>query len=375
MAGPLSGLRVIEFAGIGPGPFCGMLLADLGAEVIRIDRPGARGAPTDTLNRSKRSIVLDLKQSAAVDAAIQLAETADAVFEGLRPGVMERLGLGPDVLLQRNERLVYGRVTGWGQDGPLSQAAGHDPNYIAITGALHAIGPADGPPILPLNLLGDFAGGGQLLAFGLVSAMLEAQRSGRGQVVDAAMIDGVSSLMAPIYSMFATGRYRDQRGANFLDGGAHFNNAYETSDGLYISICSLEPQFHALLLDKLELDPDEFSDPMNSERWSERRERLAALFKQRTRDQWCELLEGTDVCFAPILSLSEAPLHPHNQHRKTFIERDGQIEPAPSPRFSRTQPDPPRTPPAAGADTDELLLGVGMTESRVEELRRTGACA
>lgn len=375
MSGPLSGFRIVEFAGIGPGPYCGMLLADLGAEVIRLERPGAVRQPADTHNRGKRSIIVDLKSPEGVDIALRLTDTADGTFEGLRPGVMERLGLGPDVMLKRNPRLIYGRVTGWGQEGILANAAGHDPNYIALTGALHAIGPADGPPSLPLNLIGDYAGGGLLMAFGLVAALLEAQRSGKGQVVDAAMVDGASSLMSVFYSMVALGRHRDERGKSLLDGGTHFNNVYETSDGRYVSICSLEPQFYALLMEKLDLDQKEFRPQMAPEAWPRLREKLADIFRQRTRDEWCELLEGTDVCFAPVLSISEAPSHPHHQARGTYIERDGYIEPAPSPRFSRSTPERPGSSPEPGGDTDELLGSIGFDEQRISELRTQGVCA
>ncbi len=367
--GPLSDVRAVEFAGIGPGPFCGMVLSDLGAEVTRIDRPGA-GPLTDIHSRGRRSVVLNLKDPEAVEAAMRICERADALFEGFRPGVMERMGLGPDEVLSRNPRLVYGRVTGWGQDGPLAHAAGHDMNYIGLVGALHAIGGKDGPPIPPLNLLGDYAGGGLLLAFGLLAAIIEARTSGRGQVVDAAMVDGVLTLMSGVYSSFAEGRHSDERGTNALDGGTHFANVYETSDGKYISICSAEPQFYAELLERLQIDPEEFADQWSPEHWPIYKARLAEIFKGRTRDEWTELLEGTDVCFGPVLSLAEAPNHHHNQARQAFIDRGGRLEPAPSPRFSRTPGTVQDGTNETGADTAAVLAECGLSHEVVERLAR-----
>ncbi len=372
--GPLHGFRVIELAGIGPGPFCGMMLSDMGAEVIRVDRlrPGA-SAPKDVLARNRRSIAVDLKQPEGVETVLRLVETADALFEGFRPGVTERLGLGPEDCLARNERLVYGRMTGWGQDGPLASAAGHDINYIALTGALHAIGRPGERPVPPLNLVGDFGGGGMLLAFGLVCALLEAQKSGKGQVVDAAMVDGAATLMAMFFSMAAGGAFRAERGTNMLDGGAHFYDAYETSDGKAICIGSIEPQFYALLVEKAGLDPEKFAPQMDPGQWPALKEELIRVFRTRTQAEWCEIMEGSDVCFAPVLSIFEAPGHPHNQARKTFLEVDGVVQPAPSPRFSRTEPAISHAARAPGADTEAVLRDAGFSEEEVAALREQGA--
>ena len=344
--GPLSGLKVVEFAGIGPGPFCGMLLSDLGADVVRIDRVGGRGgAKTDITSRGRRSVALDLKSPAAVEACLQLMERADAAFEGFRPGVMERLGLGPEVALKRNPSLVYGRMTGWGQFGPYSQAAGHDINYIAISGALGAIGPAE-RPAPPLNLVGDFGGGALYLAFGLLAAVIHARQSGQGQVVDCAMTDGAASLMAMFYGMKASGVWSDQRHSNLLDGGAQFYDAYECADGKFISLGSIEPQFYALLLEKTGIKDPAFQAQMNRAEWPALKAKLGAVIRTKTRDEWCAIMDGTDVCFAPVLSLEEAPRHPHNAARATFIEVEGVTQPAPAPRFSRT-PSAARDPAAA----------------------------
>lgn len=374
MAGPLYGTRIIEFAGIGPGPFCGMMLSDMGAEVIRIDRTdSAQPRGKDGLSRGRRSIALNLKSPLAVEVALKLCESAEAVFEGFRPGVMERLGLGPDVCLKRKPTLVYGRMTGWGQDGPLAQAAGHDPNYIALAGVLHTIGRRNEPPTLPLNLIGDFGGGGLLLAFGLVCGILEARSSGKGQVIDAAMVDGAATLATLIYALKAQGRYVDERESNFLDGGAHFNQVYETSDGKHVSICSLEPQFYDELVQKLDLDRVEFARQMDRDAWPAYRERLTTLFKQKTRAEWCEILEGSDVCFAPVLSLTEAPNHPHNRARGTFVEHDGFIQPAPAPRFSRTPGSIQSPSRPAGADSEALLAELGLSSNEIRELDKAGA--
>lgn len=372
--GPLAGLKIIEFAGIGPAPFCGMMMSDMGAEVIRIDRLGTPiEAPKDALSRGRKSLALDLKHPESVKVALRLLETADGLIEGFRPGVMERLGLGPDVCAARNPRLVYGRMTGWGQDGPLSRAAGHDTNYIALAGVLHTIGYKDRPPVLPLNLVGDFGGGGLILAFGMVCALFEARQSELGQVVDAAIVDGAATLATAVYARHSGGAYLDSRESNMLDGGSHFARTYETSDGKYVSIVSLEPQFYDLLLEKLDLDPDRFSEQMNRDRWPAYSEELKAIFKTRTRDEWCELLEGTDVCFAPVLSLAEAPNHPHNVARRTFVEYDGFLQAAPSPRFSRTQASIQSPSRAAGADSNEVLTAIGYTGEEVAQLREDGA--
>jgi alpha-methylacyl-CoA racemase len=371
--GPLHGIRIIELAGIGPGPFCGMMLSDMGAEVIRVDRlrPGAR-AGRDVLARNRRAIALDLKKPQGVEAVLKLVETADGLFEGFRPGVTERLGLGPDDCMARNEKLVYGRMTGWGQEGPLAQAAGHDINYIALVGALHAIGRPGERPVPPLNLVGDFGGGGMLLAFGLVCALLEAQKSGKGQVVDAAMVDGAASLMAMFYTMGAAGVFKAERGTNMLDGGAPFYDAYETSDGKAICVGSIEPQFYALLVEKAGLDPDRFSAQMDQSQWPAFKDELIEVFKSKTRDEWCEIMEGTDVCFAPVLSVFEAPEHPHAKARDSFVEIDGMIQPAPSPRFSRTEPKISHAARTPGEDTEAVLTECGFSAGEVSELREAG---
>jgi alpha-methylacyl-CoA racemase len=368
--GPLEGLRIIELAGIGPGPFCGMMLADMGADVIRVERPASRAnrAP-DVLARNRRSIAIDLKQPEGIELVLALCASADALFEGFRPGVAERLGVGPEQCMSRNPRLVYGRMTGWGQSGPLAQAAGHDINYIALAGALHAIGRAGERPVPPLNLVGDFGGGGMLLAFGMVCALFDAQRSGRGQVVDAAMVDGSATLMAMFYSMAAMGAHSDQRGTNLLDGGAHFYDTYETSDGRYLSVGSIEPQFYALLIEKAGLDPETFAAQMDRQRWPALKQQLAAVFRTRTQAEWCAIMEGTDVCFAPVLSMHEAPQHPHNRERGTFVEVDGLVQPAPSPRFSRTVAATPRAAPAIGGQTVQILRELGVSEEEIARLR------
>lgn len=371
--GPLKGFRIIELAGIGPGPFCGMMLSDMGAEVIRVDRIGAGGGRgQDVLARNRRSIAVDLKKPEGVETVLRLIETADALFEGFRPGVTERLGLGPDVCLARNPKLVYGRMTGWGQDGPMAQAAGHDINYISLAGALHAIGRPGEKPVPPLNLVGDFGGGGMLLAFGVVCAMLEAQKSGKGQVVDAAMVDGAATLMAMFFTMGAAGVFTDQRGTNMLDGGAHFYDTYETSDGGYISIGSIEPQFYALLVEKAGLDPERYKPQMDNSGWPALKEDIAQVFKTRTRDEWCRIMEGSDVCFAPVLSIFEAPEHPHNKARATFVEVDGVTQPAPSPRFSRTVAEISHAAPAPGSDSEGVLSDCGFAADEIAALRAAG---
>lgn len=353
--GPLKGIKVIEMAGIGPGPFCAMMLADMGAEVVRVDRPNSKSSKFDVMNRGRRSIALDLKSAAGVETALKLIERADALIEGFRPGVMERLGLGPEECFERNPKLIYGRMTGWGQTGTLSQSAGHDLNYIALTGALHAIGRSDSPPAPPLNLIGDFGGGGLMLAFGIVCALLEARQSGKGQVIDAAMTDGAALVMAMIYGFKAAGRWSNKREANLLDGAAPFYDSYECADGKFVAIGSLEPQFYALLLEKTGINDPDFQQQMDFRKWPEMKAKLASVIKSKTRDEWCELMEGSDVCFAPVLDLDEAPQHPHNRARETFVEIDGVIQPAPAPRFSRTAPEIQSAPPEVGQHTEEIL--------------------
>jgi len=367
--GPLSGFRIIELAGIGPGPFCGMMLSDMGAEVIRVDRAATSNRRNiDVLNRGRKSIAVDLKSPAGKELVLKLCESADGLFEGFRPGVTERLGLGPDECLARNEKLVYGRMTGWGQDGPMANAAGHDINYIALSGALSAIGPKDGKPVPPLNLVGDFGGGGMLLAFGMVCGMLETQKSGKGQVIDSAMVDGAATLMSMFFTMRAAGMWKDERASNMLDGGAHFYDTYETGDGGYISLGSIEPQFYALLVEKAGLDADEFSAQHDQARWPELKNKLTAVFKTKTRSEWCEIMEGSDVCFAPVLGLGEVADHPHNKARATFVEMDGVVQPAPSPRFSRTEVSLSHSSRLPGQDSREVLQGAGLSDSEIDEL-------
>jgi len=360
--GPLKGLKIVELSGLGPGPFCGMLLADMGADVVCVDRVARPMLDpiTDCTRRGKRSVLLDLKSPQGHDTLLRLVEKADAMFEGFRPGVMEKLGLGPDQCMAVNPRLVYGRMTGWGQTGPLAQVAGHDINYISLTGALHAIGRSGEKPVLPLNLVGDFGGGAMFLAFGMLCALLEAQKTGKGQVIDAAMTDGTALLMAMFNSFDAQGHWNPERGGNLLDGGTHYYDVYETSDGKYISIGSIEPQFYALLVEKAGLDAEEFRDQNNPGRWPELKKKLEAVFKTRSRDDWCELMEGTDVCFAPVLDIQEAPNHPHNQARETYIEIGGMTQPAPAPRFSRSSPEVPFAPHLPGSDTEEVLEEWGI---------------
>jgi len=379
MAGPLTGIRVIEIGGIGPSPYCGMLLGDLGAEVIRIERASvAAGAPrrNNPHMRNRRSIALNLKSPRAIDLVLRLLDGADACTEGFRPGVAERLGFGPDTVLARNPRLVYGRMTGWGQTGPLSQVPGHDINYIALAGALHSIGRAGSPPSPPLNLLGDFAGGGLFLAFGLVAALLEAGRSGKGQVVDAAMLDGVASLMSAYSYYREIGLHSDEApGTGPFGGAAHFYGCYETKDGKFVSIGALEPEFYQEFLDKLEFDPAAFASaafaprPANDPRWGELREQVQAKFRTRTRAEWCELLEGSGACFAPVLPHSEAPFHPHAMARGVYVDVDGSLQAAPTPKFSGTPaavPQPLRRP---GEDTRSVLAELGVSDAEFEELR------
>ncbi|MGH9040804.1 MAG: CaiB/BaiF CoA transferase family protein, partial [Acidimicrobiia bacterium] len=374
----LQGIRVLEVASIGPGPFAAMMLADMGAEVLRLDRlsggRGPAGVPANILDRGRRSVALDLKHPDAIELVLRLVEEADALTEGFRPGVMERLGLGPDVCLARNPRLVYGRMTGFGQEGPYASMAGHDINYIALAGVLNHIGRRDEAPVPPINLVGDFGGGGMMLAFGVVCALLEASRSGQGQVVDAAMVDGSAVLMSMMHGLRAMGFWADERGTNIIDSGAHFYDAYETADGGYVSIGSIEPQFYAELLRLTGLaDEPDLPAQMDRSAWPAMKERLAAVFKTKTRDEWCEIMEGTDVCFAPVLSMTEAPEHPHNRHRGTFVEVAGIVQPAPAPRFSRTGPEISRPPAPPGTDTDDALADWGLSGEQIEKLRSAGA--
>lgn len=380
MSGPLAGIRIIEIAGIGPGPFCGMMLADHGAEVIRVDRPGGQallGDPSsDLLNRSRKSVCIDLKQPEGIAAVRRLIGSADGLIEGFRPGVMERLGLGPDVLLADNPRLVFGRMTGWGQDGPYAQAAGHDLNYIALSGVLHACGRAGDKPTPPINLLGDFGGGGMMLAFGMVAALLNAAKTGEGQVVDCAMTDGSALLATMIWSLRANGRWSDRRGTNLLDTGSHFYDCYETADGEFISIAPVEPQFYRDLLSRLGLADDlDFASQYDPRRWPALKERLDALFRSKSRAEWCALLEHTDACFAPVLSMDEAPLHPHNQARETFLSVDGAVQPAPAPRYSRTKTRQP-APMVHSSEQAEVILGeLGFKLDELTRLRSQGVIA
>ena len=376
--GPLKGLRVIELAGIGPGPYCAMLLADLGADVIRVDRLSATdlGVPVDrrfdVKGRNRRSVALDLKAPAGRDVVLRLVAQADVLIEGFRPGVAERLGLGPDACCDRNPRLVYGRMTGFGQQGPLAQAAGHDLNYIALTGALHAIGPAQGQPLPPLNLVGDYGGGSMFLALGILSALFERQTSGQGQVVDAAMVDGASSLMSLFHGLQAAGQWSPQRGSNLLDGGAPFYSTYPTKDAKYVSLAPLEPKFFAELVRRLDLDPAYVSQQYDRSCWPRMRQDIAQRIAQRTRDEWSALLEGTDVCFAPVLSLQEAPTHAHALERQAFVQVDGFMQPSPAPRFERSVPEVPTPAPEVGEHTQAVLLEFGFTKQEVAALQVQG---
>ena len=373
--GPLTGIRVVEMAGIGPGPFTAMMLSDLGAEVIRVDRLSATGIGhrANVLNRGRKSIAIDLKNTRGVETTLRLIEQTDVVLEGFRPGVMERLGLGPEKCLSVNPRLIFGRMTGWGQTGPLSQAAGHDINYISIAGALGAMGYADRPPAPPLNLVGDFGGGAMYLLTGILAALVERATSEQGQIIDAAMSDGTASLLSPFFGLMAMNMWTTDRFRNRLDGGAFYYGSYECSDGKYISIGSLEPQFYALLLEKAEITDPEFQDQLDEAAWPAKREKLIQLFKTKTRQQWCDLMEGTDVCFAPVLDLKEAPNHPHNIDRKTFVELDGVIQPAPAPRFSRTQGEIQGPAAMAGEHTREVLSAWNFTDQEIGELQAAGA--
>ena len=382
MPGPLAHLCVIEVAGLGPGPFACMMLADLGATVIRIDRlpsakPSAGGLEElmrndGIVDRGRQSVAVNMKDRRGVETVLKLVESADILIEGFRPGVMEKLGLGPDACHARNKQLVYGRMTGWGQTGPLAQSAGHDINYVALSGALHCMGAADRPPVPPLNLVGDYGGGGMLLVVGVLAAFAHAQRSGVGQVVDAAMTDGASLLMAAQYGLMAKGFWHDARGSNFLDGTAHFYGTYECADGRHVSVGAIEPQFYARLLEACDITDPHFEHQWDEGEWAALREKLGAVFRRKSREAWCEPLEGTDACFAPVLSMTEAPLHPHNLARGTFVAHDGVAQPAPAPRFDRTPTELPRRPPAVGEHTAAVLEGVGLAAHDLASLVAAG---
>jgi len=379
--GPLQGVKIVELAGIGPGPFAGMLLSDMGADIVRIDRaqqvnPASFGKPNlEPLYRGRRSIGVDLKNPEGVELVLRLVEQADALVEGYRPGVTERLGLGPDVCLARNAKLVYGRMTGWGQDGPMAQAAGHDINYIALAGALAHFGRAGGKPTPPINLVGDFGGGGMFMAFGVVCGILEAQRSGKGQVLDVAMIDGAAILMTMMWGLKQIGFWDETLGVNVLDTGAPFYDTYETSDGKFISLGSLEPQFYAELVQRLGLESEDLPQQMDRNGWDALRTRFTALFKTKTRDEWDAILAGSDACYAPVLTMSEATENEHIKARSTIIERGGVPQPAPAPRFSRTAPEVERDAPWPGQHTDEALADWGIGAAELAKLRENGAVA
>lgn len=370
--GPLTGMKVIEIGGIGPGPFCVQMLADMGADVIRIERGSTLGLPLDIKfeiwHRGKRPLKINIKTEKGVQCVLKLIEQADALVEGFRPGVMENLGLGPDICLERNPKLVYGRMTGWGQDGPLSQAAGHDINYISLSGVLHAIGRPGEKPVPPLNLIGDFGGGGMLLAFGIVCGIFEANKSGKGQVVDASMVDGSAALMGMFYGMKAAGIFNDNHGTNLLDGGAHFYDTYETADGKWIALGSIEPQFYQLLLELAEIKDPIFENQFDIARWPEMKEKIAQIFMTKTRDEWCDVMEGSDICFSPVLASEEVVDHPHNIARKTFVEFDGVLQPAPAPRFSRTKPEIQSPPTKADENSHQVLLNWGFDKDEINVL-------
>ena len=381
MAGPLDGVKIVELAGLGPCPFGAMVLADLGADVITVVRAESvvgGGPPRPSMeltNRGKRSIGVDLKSPEGTQVVLRLVEQSDGLVEGFRPGVAERLGLGPEVCMERNPRLVYGRMTGWGQNGPYASMAGHDINYIALAGALHGIGRPGENPVPPMNLIGDFGGGGMLLALGVVSCLFEATRSGKGQVIDAAMVDGSALLTTMIHSMMAIGFWNDEKGTNVLDGAAHFYDTYETKDGKWVSIGSIEKQFYAELIRLTGLEGEDLPHQMDRQKWPENKSKLAEIFKTKTRDEWCQIMDGTDVCFAPVLSLKEAPGHPHNQYRKTFVNVNGVDQPAPAPRFSRTPASITCPPPLAGQDTREVLGEFGFGDDEIIKLAESKVIA
>ncbi|MBV1932470.1 MAG: CoA transferase [Porticoccaceae bacterium] len=377
-SGPLEGLRIIELQGIGPGPFCAMMLADMGAEVIRIDRTGAAGGMPraekyDLLARGRRSMRLDLKSPEGKAILLDMVEKSDGLIEGFRPGVMERLGIGPEVLLEKNPAIVVGRMTGWGQEGPISNISGHDINYIALTGALFNMGVKGGPPAPPLNLVGDFGGGGLLLAFGMVTAILKAKMSGTGQVVDAAMVDGASILSTSFFGQLAEGKLREGRGEHPLNGASHYYDAYECADGEYISIASVEPQFYAELKELLNLNEEDFGEQMNPKRWADQKTKIKTVFLSKTQDEWCELLQQSDICFAPVLRFAEAPEHPHNKARNAFLDIEGVVQPAPAPRFSATPGGISRPPAQRGEHTDEILAEWNYSAEQIAELHSKGA--
>ncbi len=379
--GPLKDFKIIELAGIGPGPYCGMLLADMGAQVIRIDRLADAGlgvplpAKYKLMNRSRPTIAVDLKTSGGVELVLSLCDKADALFEGFRPGVMERLGLGPNECLGRNKRLVYGRMTGWGQDGPLAGSVCHDVNYSALAGVLAAIGEKGGRPVIPLNLVSDFGGGGLFLAVGMLAAMLETAKSGEGQVVDAAMVDGAALLMTMFYGLHAAGMWQDERGTNILDGGAPFYRTYTTKDDENIVVCAIEKKFFRSLLQGLSINDIDPADQFDQAKWPEQAARFKAVFATKTRDEWSDLLEGSDACIAPVLSMSEAPQHPHYQARHTFQEIDGVVQPGPAPRFSRTQSEIAGPPAEPGIASDDALAEWGVSMGEIERLQTAGALA
>ena len=377
MPGPLAGIKIIELAGIGPSPYACMLLADAGADILRLERPGMPGPPGaanwDVLTRSRKSVGVDLKSPSAVELVLDLVAEADVLIEGFRPGVAERLGVGPDSCHSANPALVYGRMTGWGQDGPLGERAGHDINYLSISGALWPMGRSGDVPVPPLNLVGDFGGGGMMLAFGITAALLSARATGVGQVVDAAMTDGSASLMSMTYSFMAAGLWVEERGSNMLDTGAHFYEVYETSDGGYMAVGAIERKFYATLLEGLGLELGDFPDQMDRNSWPAMKERFAAIFKTKTRAEWTEIFEDVDACTTPVLAPSEAPAHRHNEARETFVEVEGVLQPAPAPRFSVTPGEISKPPSTPGADTDEALAGWGVAEDRIATLRSEGA--
>jgi len=386
--GPLQGVKIVELAGIGPAPFCAMLLSDMGAEVIRLDRAAnvghddsRVGGPPDEeyrfnlLARGRRNIAIDLKNKTGAETALRLIDRADALIEGFRPGVMERLGLGPDICLARNKKLVYGRMTGWGQDGPISHTAGHDINYISLSGVLYSIGEAGGPPAPPLNLVGDFGGGALYLAMGVLAGVISARSTGQGQVIDCSMVEGSASLMTMMYAALASGAWTEKRGANRTDGGAHYYQVYETRDGEHISVGSIEPQFYALLLQHTGLEGEPLPEQADRAHWPEMQQRLARIFKRKTRAEWTEIMEQTDICFAPVLRMSEALTHPHNLHRESFVEIDGIPQPAPAPRFSGTPTEVQRPPARIGEHTDAILKDWGFTADEIATLHKAGAVA
>ncbi len=376
--GPLAGVKVVEFAGIGPGPFCCMLLADMGADVVRIDRAAnVDNDPTEprfnTLLRGRKNIAVDLKSPRGVETALTLCDQADILIEGFRPGVMERLGLGPDVVFARNAKIVYGRMTGWGQDGPIAHTPGHDINYIALTGALHAIGTKANGPVPPLNLIGDFGGGALYMAMGALAAYIEAQKSGQGQIVDTSMVEGAASLMTAAYGGLAAGTFQEERETNRLDGGCHHYNVYETGDGEHICIGSNEVKFYTVMLETVGLGEADLPEQADREKWPEMRQRLAAIFKTKTRAQWTELMEQKEICYAPVLRMSEASTHPHNVHRGSFIKVAGVTQPGPAPKFARMPDTPPSDPAHAGEHTREALADWGIPRSEIDDLLQTGA--